>query len=57
MYLSSCIVYLGLIMMYFVDLTYNRQEKMNLDVKEFQNKVTVVRANGRQQSWVSVFLC
>jgi hypothetical protein len=41
----------------FVDLAYNRQEKMNIDVKEFQNKVTVVRANGRQQSWVSVFMC
>lgn len=47
---------LGPILMFFVDLTYNRQEKMNMDVKEFQNKVTVVRANGRQQSWVRVFL-
>ena len=40
----------------FVDLTYNRQEKMNIDVKEVQNKVSVVRANGGKQSWVSLFL-
>ena len=37
-------------------LTYNRQEKMNIDVKEFQDKVTVVRANGRHQSWVEAGL-
>eukprot|EP00804_Cyclotella_cryptica_P007729 CCRYP_001349-RA/>CCRYP_001349-RA protein AED:0.03 eAED:0.03 QI:702/0.83/0.76/1/0.83/0.84/13/138/1465 len=37
-------------------LTYNRQEKMNIDVKEFPNKVTVVRANGPQQSWVEAGL-
>ncbi|KAL3777365.1 hypothetical protein HJC23_010169, partial [Cyclotella cryptica] len=41
---------------FFTDLTYNRQEKMNVDVKEFQNEVTVVRANGRSQSWVEAGL-
>eukprot|EP00804_Cyclotella_cryptica_P015542 CCRYP_003574-RC/>CCRYP_003574-RC protein AED:0.06 eAED:0.06 QI:113/1/1/1/0.8/0.75/16/1817/1111 len=33
-------------------LGYNRAEKMNIDVKEFRDKVTVVRAEGQYQSWV-----
>ncbi len=37
-------------------LTYNRQEKMNVDVKEFEDKVTVVRSDGPSQSWVEAAL-
>lgn len=33
-------------------MTYNRQEKVNVDVKEFQDMVTIVRSNGPGQSWV-----
>ena len=32
-------------------LTYNRQKGVNIDTKEFQDEVTVVRADGRRQSW------
>ena len=37
-------------------LTYNRQKGVNIDVREFEDKVTVVRANGRHQSWVEAGL-
>lgn len=36
-----------------IDLTYNRAKGVNLETKEFQDRVTVVRADGRKQSWVS----
>ena len=38
------------------DLTYNRAKGVNSETKEFQDKVTVVRAEGRKQSWVSTNL-
>eukprot|EP00956_Cyclotella_meneghiniana_P029363 scaffold70782_cov63-Cyclotella_meneghiniana.AAC.2 len=37
-------------------LTYNRQKGANVGVKEFQDKVTVVRANGRKPSWAEAGL-
>lgn len=37
-------------------LTYNRQKGVNSETKEFQDKVTVVRAEGRHQSWIEAGL-
>jgi hypothetical protein len=37
-------------------LTYNRQKGVNINVKEFQDEVTVVKANGSKQSWAEAGL-
>lgn len=37
-------------------LTYNRKKGVNIDTKEFEDKVTIVRAEGSCQSWVEAGL-
>ena len=37
-------------------LTYNRAEKVNAEVQEFQDMITITRSNGPGQSWVETGL-